>query len=107
MRNKANGGHLLVGVGRQSGIHITILVHLDIGHANALEFVAQIFSQFKLLGRAWRGVSVLGTLGVEADVVQKSFYYIHSGLLFEVFFEFLDATAQAEGHYGVAGLDER
>ena len=72
--DEADCGHLLVGIGRQSGIDVAVLVHLDFREAKCFQLVAQVFSQSKLLLCARALCFVLfATLRIEANVLQKSF----------------------------------
>ena len=72
--DEADGGHLLVRIGRQRGIDVAVLVHLHFCEAECLQFVAQVFSQSQLLLCAWALRLVLfAALSVEADITEKSF----------------------------------
>ena len=59
MGNKADGRDLSVGVGRQGGIDVCMLVHLHLLHAEGFELVLQIACQYILLLRTRAGSLVL------------------------------------------------
>ena len=81
VRDKSEGGDGRVGVGGQRGVEVAIVVKDNVLQSQFGEFVLQVASQGPLLFRARRNACFVGRLRVEADVLQKSFYNIHGGVV--------------------------
>ena len=69
MGDKADGGHLLLRVGFQRGIDVTVLVHLHIRKTFVFEFFLQVFGKHKLFRRTRHTFGVFSRLCVKLCVV--------------------------------------
>ena len=66
--DEADGRHLLVGIGRKSGIQIAMLVQFYFFQAQVFQFIFQVLCKHHLLGRAWGYTTVFVRLCVEAYI---------------------------------------
>ena len=80
MGDEAHGGQRLVGVGRERGIDVCVLVNLHFRKPDTFQFLFQVACQDPLLLRARSGFGIFCRLGVETYVLQKSFYDGHNSV---------------------------
>ena len=80
MGDEAHGGQRLVGVGRERGIDVCVLVNLHFRKPDTFQFLFQVTCQDPLFLRARSGFGIFCRLGVETYVLQKSFYDGHNSV---------------------------
>ena len=78
VRHKAQSGlFLIAGGGGQSAVHIALLIHRGIGHAQLLELLHQQVGQIKLAGGGGMAGALLVGGGVDGYILQKAFIRAH------------------------------
>ena len=75
--DKADGGHFFVGVGRQCGHQIAIIVERNVAQAHPLQLFFELLCKHHLPGSGRREVGEFVTLRVILHILEKSVYYFH------------------------------
>ena len=65
---------LFVGVCGKSGVQVSVVVKVNVIEVKAVQFLFQVFREYKLLLCAWGRCACFARLGVEAYIVEESFY---------------------------------
>ena len=80
--NETDGGHMILGVGLQGSVDVTLVVHLNVIKTFAFQFLFQVFCKNQLFTRTRHRLAVLSRLRVKFRIVQKSLCNIHFILSF-------------------------
>ena len=81
MRNEADSGNLLLGIGLQRGVDIALLVHLYVAKPFVLKLFPQVFGKNQLLLGTRHAIAVLSRLRIEFGIVQEPFNNVHLNVL--------------------------
>ncbi|MNW53754.1 hypothetical protein D3C74_313280 [compost metagenome] len=76
MREKTNGGNLLVRIGRQGSHDISMLVHGDLHQPQLLQLSYQLAGQLHLSGCGRAGFIVIIRLGIHLSIRNKPLYQL-------------------------------
>ena len=81
--HKAQSGlFLIAGGGGQGAVHIALVVHRGVGHAQLLQLSHQQMGQIKLAGSAGMSCALLIGGGVDGHILQKAFIRTHDNTSF-------------------------